>query len=61
MSDHSAHENKGTPKRKGAGLFIIGVALFTIGLSIHNGALWIIGLVLVAFAFLVTRKVYQQK
>ena len=61
MADHSAHENKGMPKRKGAGLFIIGVALFTIGLSIHNVALWIIGLVLVAFAFLVTRKVYQQK
>jgi hypothetical protein len=61
MADHSTHENKGTLKRKGAGLFIIGVALFTIGLSIHNVALWIIGLVLVAFAFLVTRKINQQK
>ena len=38
MADHSVHENKGTLKRKGAGLFIIGVALFTIGLSIHNMA-----------------------
>ena len=61
MADYSAHENKGTPKRKGAGLFIIGVALFTIGLSIHNVALWTIGLVLIAFAFLVTRKINQQK
>jgi|PlaIllAssembly_1097288.scaffolds.fasta_scaffold550308_2 hypothetical protein len=61
MSNHSVNENKDTQKRKGAGLFIIGVALFTIGLSIHNVALWIIGMVLVAFAFLVTPKVNQQK
>jgi uncharacterized membrane protein YadS len=48
-------------KRKGAGFFIIGMALFAIGLSIHIPALWIIGLVLVALAFLVVRKANQQE
>ncbi len=60
MSSNSAHEHNDSRKRKGVGLFIIGVALFAIGLSIHIPAFWIIGLMLVAFAFLVVRKFNQQ-
>jgi len=42
-------------KNRGAGFFIIGIALFTIGLATENRAFWIIGLVFVAFALLSAR------
>ncbi len=60
MSSNSAHEHDDSRKRKEAGLFIIGVALFTIGLSINVVAVWIIGLVIVGFAFLVARHAHQK-
>ena len=41
-----------TSKRTGVGVFVIGVALFAIGLGTESIAFWIIGLVLVAFALL---------
>lgn len=49
-----------TSKRSGAGFFILGVSLITIGLAITNQAVWIIGLVLVGFALLSDRKFKNQ-
>jgi len=43
-------------RNSGAGFFIIGVALFTIGLATRKTSFWIIGLALVAFAMLSVRK-----
>ena len=45
----------------GAGFFVTGMAMLTIGLAIRTVAFWIIGLVLVAFGLLVTRKTKKQE
>lgn len=48
-----------TPKRKGGGFFILGVAILAVGLAARNTAVWTIGLVLAGFALLSARRTEQ--